>query len=75
MTIPIYQRRGYEIIDRTDTTCQLRKSKSFSVLWAVLWTLVGGVGLIVYLIYYLAKRDELVFIEVNEFGEVHTHGG
>ncbi len=80
-TIPAYQRRGYEIIDRTtsrrrgwaDTTCQLRKSKSFSVLWAVLWSLVGGVGLIVYLIYYYAKRDVLAFIEVTEFGEVITH--
>jgi len=65
-----YARRGYRVESKTDTTAQLVKPKKFSFLWAVLWFLLLGVGLIVYLIYYWAKRDDQVYLEVNEQGKI-----
>ena len=65
-----YVRRGFRVVSQTDTTAQLVKSKSFSFFWAFIWLLALGVGLIVYLLYYWSKRDEQVYLEVNEDGHV-----
>ena len=65
-----YMRDGFFVRHRTDTTAQLVKSKKFSFVWALLWLLVFGVGIIVYLIYYAAKRDEGRYVEVDEYGAV-----
>ena len=69
-----YVRRGYRVVSQTDTTAQLVRAKKFSCLWALLWLLVFGIGLIVYLIYYAAKRDDQVYIEVDERGKVKRRG-
>ena len=47
-----YMRKGFRVVSQTDTTAQLMKPKSFSFLWAFLWFLLFGFGLIVYLLYY-----------------------
>ena len=65
-----YVRRDFRVISRTDTTTQLVKPKKFSFLWALFWLIMFGVGLIFYLIYYLAKKDEVIYIEVESSGEV-----
>lgn len=65
-----YIKRGYRVASRTETTAQLVKPKKFSFLWAVLWTLAFGVGLVFYLFYYAAKRDKVVYLEVDERGRV-----
>jgi len=65
-----YLKRGFRVVSQTETTAQLVKPKSFSFLWAFLWLLMLGVGLIVYLIYYWSKRDETVYLEVDELGRV-----
>ncbi len=65
-----YIRRGYRVLSQTDTTAQLVKPKTFSFFWAFIWLLALGVGLIVYIIYYMAKKDEQVYIEVDEEGRV-----
>ena len=67
-----YSRDGFFVRHRTDTTAQLVKPKKFSFLWALLWFLVFGIGLVVYLIYYAAKRDEGRYVEVDEYGAVRA---
>jgi hypothetical protein len=65
-----YVKRGFRVQSRTDTEAQLVKPKKFSFLWAFLWLLLFGVGLIVYLLYYWSKKDEQVYLQVDEYGKV-----
>lgn len=65
-----YIRKGYRVTYQTDTSAQLVRPKKFSFLWAFLWLLALGIGIIVYLIYYAAKRDDEIFIEITETGKV-----
>jgi len=65
-----YVRRGFRVVSQTSTTAQLVKPKKFSFLWAALWLLVFGVGIFIYLLYYAAKRDKQVYIEVDPSGRV-----
>jgi zinc-ribbon domain len=53
-----YLLRGFFVRLRTPTIAQLVKPKKFSFIWALLWLLLFGIGIIIYLIYYAAKRDE-----------------
>lgn len=64
-----YVSRGFLVISQTDTTAQLRRPKTFSLLWSVFWLIFGlGIGFIIYLLYYAAKKDETVYIEVGRTG-------
>lgn len=65
-----YVRKGFRVQSRTDTEAQLVKPKKFSFLWAALWFLMLGIGLIVYLLYYAAKKDEQVYLQVDQRGKV-----
>jgi hypothetical protein len=65
-----YTRRGYFVRERTASTAQLIKPRTFSFLWALLWFLLFGIGLVVYLIYYAAKKDDGRYVSVNEYGAV-----
>ena len=67
-----YVKNGFRVISQTDTTAQLLKPKKFSLLWAVFWFLILVFGLIIYLFYYLAKKDEQIYIEVTATGKVIT---
>jgi hypothetical protein len=69
-----YVSRGYRVMSLSDYTAQLVKPKTFSCLWSFLWLLLFGVGLIVYLLWYAAKRDQNVFLTVDEIGRVHQRG-
>lgn len=64
--------RGYLVQYRTPTTAQLFRHKHFSFVWALLWFLVFGIGIVVYLIYYAAKRDDNVYLRVDEYGAVRA---
>ena len=64
------QRRGYRVVGRTPNTAQLVQPKRFSFGFALLWLLVLGVGLIVYLLYYAGKRDKTVYLEVVDDGRL-----
>lgn len=46
-----YMRNGFFVRHRTETTAQFVKPEKFGFLWALLWFLVFGVGIVVYLIY------------------------
>ena len=65
-----YTGRGFFVRQRTATTAQLMRPKRFSFVWALLWFLVFGIGLVVYLIYYAAKQDQGRYLEVDEYGTV-----
>lgn len=55
--ISILSQRGYSVTSRTDTTATLVKPKEFSFVWAVLWFLVFGIGILIYIFYYMSKKD------------------
>jgi hypothetical protein len=57
-----YVRKGYIVQSQTDTSAQLVKPKKFSFLWAFAWFMCFGGGLLVYLLYYWAKRDHTVYL-------------
>jgi hypothetical protein len=65
-----YLHEGFFVRQRTATTAQLVRPKKFSFIWALLWFLLFGIGIVVYLIYYAAKQDEGRYLEVDEYGAV-----
>jgi uncharacterized BrkB/YihY/UPF0761 family membrane protein len=65
-----YVQRGYRVESRTPTTAQLVRPKKFSFLWALLWFLLFGIGILVYVAYYLAKSDQTEYLEVDDAGKV-----
>jgi RNA polymerase subunit RPABC4/transcription elongation factor Spt4 len=60
--------QGFRIVSRTDTTAQLVRPKTFSFVWATLWFLVCGVGVLVYLFWYAAKSDDVVYVSLDDTG-------
>jgi uncharacterized membrane protein YvbJ len=66
--------RGFFVRLRTSTSAQLVKPKKFSLVWAILWFLLFGVGLLIYVFYYLSKKDEGVYLQVDDYGNItETH--
>lgn len=65
-----YIRRGYRVVSQTVTTAQLVKPKSFSFFWALVWLLLAVLPFFIYLIYYAAKRDSTIYIEVGGDGQI-----
>jgi len=61
-----YLRKGYIIAYKDEERVQLVKKKQFSFLWAFLGLCFFGFGLLVYLLYYLAKSDQVVTIRLKE---------
>lgn len=83
VSLPIEQRRnilqgqinrflgqGYRVVSQTDTAAQLVRPKSFSCLWATLWLLFFGIGLLIYLFWYWSQRDDQLYIEVDSTGGI-----
>ena len=60
-----YVRKGYRVVYQTATTAQLVKPKGFSCFWALAWLFIFGVGLLVYIFYYLAKKDKILYLSVE----------
>ncbi len=56
--------QGWQLISKSGDEAQMRKPKSFSMGWALVWLLALGIGLLFYLIYYAAKKDKLVYIRI-----------
>jgi hypothetical protein len=66
-----YAERGFRVVAGTDTTAQLVKPKTYSFLWAFIWFLFLIVGLLLYILWYMAKKDEQVYLTVDEKGHIH----
>ena len=63
--IDIYSKDGFTVNNISVTQMQFRKEKSFSLLWAILWLFVFIVGLLVYIFYYISKRDDIVIVTLD----------
>ena len=63
--IDIYSKDGFTVNNISVTQMQFRKEKSFSLLWAILWLFVFIVGLLVYIFYYISKRDDIVTVTLD----------
>lgn len=61
---------GYRVVNQTPTSAQLVKPKEFSALWAILWFLVCGVGVLVYIFYYMGQSDTTIHLSLNPDGTV-----
>lgn len=59
-----YVRQGYRVINQTATSAQLVRPKQFSCLWATIWTLMLGIGLIFYLFWYASKKEDTIYLQV-----------
>ena len=56
---------GWEIVSRKANEVQMRRPKQFSLLSAFIGSLAFGVGLVVYLAWYWAKRDEYANLRIE----------
>lgn len=65
-----YVQKGYRVTSQTSRTAQLVKPKKFSVIWAIIWFVLAVLPFIVYLIYYAGKRDQQVYLTVDEQGQI-----
>ena len=68
-TIEDHASRGFTVSSQTETTAQMVRSKEFNLVPALLWFLLFGIGVLVYIFYYMYKSDETIFIRVQG-GEV-----
>ncbi len=57
--------RGYVVTVQDSTTAQLVRRKQFSCLVATLSFLFFGVGFFIYLFYFLAQRDDTVYLDLD----------
>lgn len=60
-----YLKRGYKVTYQDADRVQLVKPKTFSLGWALFWFLFFGIGIVVYLLYYLSQTDEVLVLNAN----------
>ena len=65
-----YVRAGYRVVNQTPTSVQLMRPKTFSFLWATAWFLLCGVGVLVYIFYYMSKKDEVTYLSIDQYGRL-----
>lgn len=69
-----YTAQGYRVVSQTDTTAQLVKPKRMSCGVALLVLLISiftlGILFVLYLIWYIAQKDEQIYLEVDVQGNV-----
>lgn len=68
-----YQSRGLHLDSQTETTAKLSEPKQFAWGWAFFWFIFFGVGVFVYLIYYMLKSGKAVHLTVVD-GLVEASG-
>lgn len=64
-TIVRYAHKGYLVASRSKTQLVLVKKKQFSFTLAILGLLLWGIGLILYILFYLAEKDEILTIAIS----------
>lgn len=67
-----YVGAGFRVVSQTATTAQLVKPRQFNAAAAILWFLLFAVGLLLYLLYYMGQRDEMVYLTIGPDGRVLT---
>jgi len=66
-----YLKDGYFVQAQTPTTAQLMKRRPFDVGTAVFSSLLCGVGLLVYIAAYFARPYDMLYLAVDENGQVY----
>jgi len=59
---------GYHVINQDATSAHLTRPKSFSILWSLVWLFCLGIGVLVYVFYYLGKKDEEIRLTMEGEG-------
>lgn len=67
-----YVQNGYRVTSKTASSAQLVKPKKFSVTWAMVWLLLVVLPFVFYLIWYGIKRDQHLYLTVDEQGKITT---
>jgi hypothetical protein len=70
--IRIAVEKGYHVVGQTSTTAQLVKEKKFSLFWAVLWTFVALIGLLVYLFWYMSRKNAVIYLDLETQPRIGT---
>lgn len=63
-------RKGFVVTQSTESSVQMTRPKKFSAFWALAWFLLFGVGLAIYIIYYVSKNDDTAYITQAPDGTV-----
>lgn len=67
--------QGYQVVSQTSNSAELVKPKKFRIgLALVLFLLTAGIGLIVYIIYFLLKKDKQAQVHVDALGQITATG-
>jgi t-SNARE complex subunit (syntaxin) len=56
---------GYQVVSQTHSTAQLMRKKRFSCLIATVLFLCFALPFFIYLFYYLAKKDDLIYLDLD----------
>ena len=70
-----YQAYGFHVTSRTDDCAQLTQPKRFSFILAALSFLFFGIGLVFYLLFYMAQRDTVIALTVDDSGVMLHESG
>lgn len=62
----LYMKEGFIVNLRTDNQLQLIRKKQFSFLWALFWFLIFGIGILIYIFYFISKKDEQINITLPD---------
>ncbi len=68
--IESYQRRGFRLLARTETTAQLIKPRQYDPAFGCLGLLTFGVFWLIGLLVYLLQKDQLVYLSLDENGHI-----
>lgn len=61
-----YSEYNYVVVSRTENQIQMLRKKTFSFFWAIVWLLLGGFGILIYIFYYISKSDSVITITLPE---------
>ena len=67
-----YSQRGYRVASQTSHTAQLIQPKQFNILLAIFGLLFWGVGLLIYIVFFLAQKEKTVFLKVDDAGNINN---
>lgn len=66
-----YARKGYLVVSRSNTQVQMLKKKEFSFAIALLGLLTWGAVTVLYIFWYMAKKDEIVTLTFSKHAPKH----
>lgn len=73
-TVSSYIAQGFLVSNRTADTVTLYKKKEFNVVWAIIGFFLCILPLIIYLIVYSTRSDEMVLLKLDSAAAVDASG-